>query len=47
MSTVVDRFGRVDILINNAGLMLVGPIVGADVQEWERMIAVNQRVRCT
>jgi NADP-dependent 3-hydroxy acid dehydrogenase YdfG len=40
--TVVDRFGRLDILINNAGLMLLGPIVGADVEEWERMIAVNQ-----
>jgi NADP-dependent 3-hydroxy acid dehydrogenase YdfG len=40
---VVDRFGRLDILINNAGLMLLGPIVGADVDEWERMIAVNQK----
>jgi NADP-dependent 3-hydroxy acid dehydrogenase YdfG len=37
-----DRFGRLDILINNAGLMLLGPVVGADVAEWERMIAVNQ-----
>ncbi len=39
---VVERFGRLDILINNAGLMLLGPVVGADVEEWERMIAVNQ-----
>jgi NADP-dependent 3-hydroxy acid dehydrogenase YdfG len=43
VQTVVDRFGRLDILINNAGLMLLGPIVGADVDEWERMIAVNQK----
>jgi NAD(P)-dependent dehydrogenase (short-subunit alcohol dehydrogenase family) len=35
--------GRIDILINNAGLMLLGPIAGADVDEWERMIAVNQK----
>jgi NADP-dependent 3-hydroxy acid dehydrogenase YdfG len=42
VAAVVDRFGRLDILINNAGLMLLGPVVGADVEEWERMIAVNQ-----
>jgi short chain dehydrogenase/Aldo/keto reductase family len=29
-------------LVNNAGLMLLGPVVGADVEQWERMIAVNQ-----
>lgn len=38
---VVKQFGRVDVLINNAGLMLLGPIVGADVEDWERMLAVN------
>jgi NADP-dependent 3-hydroxy acid dehydrogenase YdfG len=37
----VDRFGRLDTLVNNAGLMLLGPVVGADAQEWDRMIAVN------
>ncbi|MBT2555276.1 SDR family NAD(P)-dependent oxidoreductase [Arthrobacter sp. ISL-5] len=42
VAEVIDRFGRLDILINNAGLMLLGRIVGADVQEWERMISVNQ-----
>jgi NADP-dependent 3-hydroxy acid dehydrogenase YdfG len=38
---VVERFGRLDTLVNNAGLMLLGPVVGADAEEWDRMIAVN------
>ncbi len=37
----VARFGRLDALVNNAGLMLLGPVVGADPKEWERMIAIN------
>ncbi|WP_109005536.1 SDR family NAD(P)-dependent oxidoreductase [Streptomyces rishiriensis] len=37
----VEHFGRLDTLVNNAGLMLLGPVVGADAEEWERMIAIN------
>ena len=37
----VQRFGRLDTLVNNAGVMLLGPIVGADLAAWERMIATN------
>ncbi|TMF57231.1 MAG: SDR family NAD(P)-dependent oxidoreductase [Chloroflexi bacterium] len=37
----VERFGRLDTLVNNAGLMLLGAVVGTDPEEWERMIAVN------
>jgi NADP-dependent 3-hydroxy acid dehydrogenase YdfG len=36
-----EGFGRLDTLVNNAGLMLLGPVVGADPEEWDRMIAVN------
>jgi NADP-dependent 3-hydroxy acid dehydrogenase YdfG len=43
VQAVIDVHGRVDILVNNAGLMLLGPIVDADVDEWERMLAVNVR----
>ena len=37
----VDRFGRLDTLINNAGLMLLGPVIGADADGWRRMIEIN------
>src|SRR4051794_40994170 len=38
-----QELGRLDIVINNAGVMLLGPIVDAPVEEWERMIALNLR----
>jgi NADP-dependent 3-hydroxy acid dehydrogenase YdfG len=37
----VTEFGRLDTLINNAGVMLLGPIVDAPVEEWDRMLAIN------
>ncbi|MBV9485167.1 MAG: SDR family NAD(P)-dependent oxidoreductase, partial [Frankiaceae bacterium] len=37
----VSDLGRLDTVINNAGVMLLGPVVGAPVDEWERMIALN------
>jgi NADP-dependent 3-hydroxy acid dehydrogenase YdfG len=37
----VERFGRLDTVIANAGVMLLGPIVGADTAEWRRMIELN------
>jgi NADP-dependent 3-hydroxy acid dehydrogenase YdfG len=37
----VAELGRLDTLVNNAGVMLVGPVVDAPVKEWERMVQVN------
>jgi NADP-dependent 3-hydroxy acid dehydrogenase YdfG len=37
----VDELGRLDVLVNNAGQMLLGPIEGAPTEEWERMIDLN------
>lgn len=37
----VAHFGRLDTLVNNAGLMLLGPISGAAVDEWRRMMEIN------
>src|SRR5204862_5991206 len=35
------ELGRLDVLVNNAGVMLLGPIAGADTEEWRRMIHAN------
>jgi NADP-dependent 3-hydroxy acid dehydrogenase YdfG len=37
----VARFARLDTLVNNAGVMLLGPIPDADVSEWVRMLELN------
>jgi len=37
----VKKFGRLDTVINNAGVMLLGPIEGAPLEEWERMVHLN------
>jgi NADP-dependent 3-hydroxy acid dehydrogenase YdfG len=34
-------WNRLDILVNCAGIMLLNPVLGADTEEWRRMIAVN------
>jgi NADP-dependent 3-hydroxy acid dehydrogenase YdfG len=36
-----QAFGRLDVLVNNAGVMLLGPIENAPTDEWRRMIHVN------
>ncbi len=36
-----EAFGRIDILINNAGIMPLSPISKLKVEEWDRMIDVN------
>ncbi|MGC1165950.1 MAG: SDR family NAD(P)-dependent oxidoreductase [Solirubrobacterales bacterium] len=37
----VAELGRLDIVVNNAGQMLLGPIEDAPTEEWERMIDLN------
>lgn len=39
----VERFGRLDILVNNAGVMIIGPVAENAVEDWDQMIALNQR----
>ncbi|MEU5537735.1 SDR family NAD(P)-dependent oxidoreductase [Streptomyces sp. NPDC020362] len=37
----VENLGRLDTLVNNAGLMLLGPAPSADLNDWRRMIDIN------
>ncbi len=38
---VVNELGRLDTVVNNAGVMLLGPAVGAPLEDWERMVHLN------
>ena len=37
----VSELGRLDTVVNNAGVMLLGPAEEAPLEEWERMVAIN------
>lgn len=37
----VEKFGRIDVMLNNAGLMPLSPLDRLKIDEWDRMIDVN------
>jgi 3alpha(or 20beta)-hydroxysteroid dehydrogenase len=39
---VLDRHGRIDVLVNNAGVFRILGLLDTDPQEWDRIVAVNQ-----
>ena len=43
VSSAIDEFGRLDVLVSNAGVSRIGPISDLDVDGWSAMIDVNLR----
>ena len=43
VGTAVDHFGRLDVLVSNAGISKIGPVSDLDVDGWSAMIDVNVR----
>ena len=43
VSTAVSEFGRLDVLVSNAGISVIGPMADADLAGWSSMIDVNLR----
>jgi 2-hydroxycyclohexanecarboxyl-CoA dehydrogenase len=41
VTQVRDTFGRIDVLVNNAGWDKVGPFVDSDPADWDRIIQIN------
>ena len=41
VGTIVERFGRIDVLVNNAGVSFITPAEKTSLADWNRTLAVN------
>jgi NAD(P)-dependent dehydrogenase (short-subunit alcohol dehydrogenase family) len=41
VQNVIAHYGRIDVLVNNAGMLQSGPITNFDAADWEQMLAIN------
>jgi glucose 1-dehydrogenase len=43
VAATLDRWGKVDVLVNNAAMMTFHPVVELTVEDWDQVLAVNLR----
>jgi NAD(P)-dependent dehydrogenase (short-subunit alcohol dehydrogenase family) len=43
VARTVERFGRIDVLVNNSGIVATTPLVEQSADEWDRVVATNLR----
>jgi NAD(P)-dependent dehydrogenase (short-subunit alcohol dehydrogenase family) len=41
VQTALDTYGGIDILFNNAGILLFGSVLDTDLKDWNRLISIN------
>jgi len=43
VATTIDRFGKIDVLVNNAGVLLLKPLEETSDDEWDRVFSINAK----